>query len=168
MELIIEKQTSLELYVTSKEAYKKWEASPDEVKLIDVRTPEEMIFIGHPKMAWKIPLGAQSYVWDDKEEKFPMNLLTDFVDRVKEIAKTDELLMMMCRSGVRSAMAVNLLAQAGFTNVFNVTDGMEGDKVSDPESVFMGQRMKNGWKNSGCPWTYDLTLDRMLLSKVSK
>ena len=40
---------------------------------------------------------------------------------------------------------------------------MEGDVVKDPDSVFQGQRLKNGWKNSGCPWTYQLTPDRMLL-----
>ena len=163
MELIKEKQTSLELYVTSKEAYKKWTASPEDVKLIDVRTPEEMLFVGHPEMAWKIPLGVQSYIWSKEQEQFPMRLLPDFVDRVKEVAKKDDVLMMMCRSGGRSAIAVNLLAQAGFTNVFNVIDGVEGDKVSDLESVFKGQRMKNGWKNSGCPWTYNLTQDRLFL-----
>jgi hypothetical protein len=25
--------------------------------------------------------------------------------------------------------------------------------------------MRNGWKNSGCPWTYKLTPERMLLPK---
>jgi hypothetical protein len=29
----------------------------------------------------------------------------------------------------------------------------------------LGQRLKNGWKNSGCPWTYKLTPDRMVLPK---
>lgn len=38
----------------------------------------------------------------------------------------------MCRSGGRSAAAVNLLAGAGFTNVYNITDGMEGDKGGRP------------------------------------
>jgi hypothetical protein len=42
---------------------------------------------------------------------------------------------------------------------------MEGDLVADADSVFLGQRLKNGWKNSGCPWTYKLVPDRMLLSK---
>ena len=60
----------------------------------------------------------------------------------------------MCRSGGRSAMAVNTLAKAGFTNVYNIIDGMEGDAVKDPGSVYQGQRLKNGWKNSGIPWTY--------------
>ena len=28
-----------------------------------------------------------------------------------------------------------------------VVDGMEGDKVKEPGSLFYGKRMKNGWKN---------------------
>ncbi len=61
----------------------------------------------------------------------------------------------MCRSGGRSALAVNALAEAGFEHVYNIIDGMEGDKVDEPGSVYLGKRMKNGWKNSGSPWTYD-------------
>jgi rhodanese-related sulfurtransferase len=95
-----------------------------------------------------------------------MKPLPDFVSRVSEVAKPDDTLMVMCRSGGRSAMAVNLLAKAGFTHVYNITDGMEGDAVKDPNSVFVGQRLVNGWKNSGLPWTYKLTPDRMVLPKV--
>ena len=46
-------------------------------------------------------------------------------------------------------MAINQLAAAGFTNAYNILDGMEGSRVADPDSVFDGMRMKNGWKNSG-------------------
>jgi rhodanese-related sulfurtransferase len=88
------------------------------------------------------------------------------LSRVSVLAKEDDTLMVMCRSGGRSAIAVNMLAQAGFTNVHNIIDGMEGDVVEDPASVFVGQRLKNGWKNSGCPWTYKLTPDRMVLPKT--
>jgi rhodanese-related sulfurtransferase len=69
----------------------------------------------------------------------------------------------MCWSGGRSAVAVNRLAKAGFENVYNVTDGMVGDVVMSPESVFLGQRLVDGWKNSGLPWTYDVDPGRMLL-----
>jgi hypothetical protein len=61
----------------------------------------------------------------------------------------------MCRSGGRSAKAVDALAKAGFTKAHNIIDGFEGDKVEDPESVHHGKRMRNGWKNSA-PWTYHL------------
>jgi rhodanese-related sulfurtransferase len=159
------KQTVLGLYVTAREAYEKWKADPEKVKILDVRTPEEFLFVGYPAMAWKIPIAAQVYEWDAEKGKFPMRLLTDFVSRVREVASPEDLLLVMCRSGGRSAIAVNLLAQAGFKNAYNVLDGMEGDLVEDPDSAFQGQRLRNGWKNSGCPWTYKLTPDQMLLPK---
>jgi rhodanese-related sulfurtransferase len=161
------KQTALGLYVTSKEAYEMWRSKPDEVTLIDVRTPEEFLFIGHAEMAWNIPLAEQSYQWDPEKKQLPMNLLPDFTTRVQSIAKPDDILLVTCRSGGRSAMAVNLLAKAGFKNVYNITDGVEGDAVKDPNSVFNGQRMVNGWKNSGLPWTYKIDPERRVLP-VSK
>ncbi len=164
--LIKEKQTVLGLYVTSKEAYEKWKADPEKVMILDVRTPEEFLFVGHPAMAWKIPIAVQLYEWDAEKKAFPIKPLPDFVSRVKEVAKPDDTILIMCRSGGRSAIAVNMLAQAGFRNAYNITDGMEGDTVEEPGSVFQGQRLKNGWKNSGCPWTYNLTPDRMILPKV--
>jgi len=160
------KQTILGLYVTAHEAYERWKAEREKVKILDVRTPEEFLFVGHPAMAWKIPVAVQSYEWDAEREQFPMKPLADFVSRVSEVAKPDDALMVMCRSGGRSAIAVNMLAKAGFKHVHNIIDGMEGDAVEDPNSVFQGQRLINGWKNSGCPWTYKLTPDRMVLPKV--
>jgi rhodanese-related sulfurtransferase len=163
-----EKQTKLGLYVTASEAYEMWQKEPHKIKIIDVRTPEEYLFVGHPAMAWKIPIAKQLYVWDKEKQKFPMTVLPDFVSRVKQVADHEDILMLMCRSGGRSAIAVNLLAEAGFTEVFQIVDGMEGDMVNDPTSLYNGQRMKNGWKNSGCPWTYKLNTDRMLLPDQSQ
>jgi rhodanese-related sulfurtransferase len=160
-----EKQTTLGLYVTAKEAYEKWRAAPEKVKILDVRTPEELLFVGHPTMAFKIPVAVQSYEWDASKGQFPMRPLQDFVSRVQSVAKPEDTILVMCRSGGRSAIAVNMLAQAGFKNAFQIIDGMEGDPVKDADSVFLGQRMKNGWKNAGCPWTYKLTPDRMLLPR---
>jgi rhodanese-related sulfurtransferase len=159
------KRTTLGLYVTANEAYEKWKAGPDKVMILDVRTPEEYLFVGHPTMAWKVPVAVQSYVWDEAKSQFPMRPLGDFIARVQTIAKPEDTICVMCRSGGRSAIAVNLLAKAGFTRVFQIVDGMEGDVIKDADSVFNGQRLKNGWKNSGCPWTYKLTPDRMLRSK---
>jgi rhodanese-related sulfurtransferase len=161
-----EKQTVLGLYVTAKEAYEKWKAEPEKVMILDVRTPEEYLLVGHPTMAWKIPVAVQSYEWDAARGQFPVKPLPDFVSRVQQVAKPDDTIMAMCRAGGRGAIAVNMLAQAGFKHVYNIVDGMEGDTVDDPASVFVGQRLKNGWKNSGCPWTYKLTPDRMVLPKA--
>ena len=161
-----EKQTALGLYVTAKEAYEKWQAQPDKVIIIDVRTPEEYIFVGHPAMAWKIPVAVQSYEWDAEKKQFPFKPLADFAARMSTVAKPDDTIMVMCRSGGRSAIAANMLAKAGFKQVYNVIDGMEGDANADSDSVAQAQPLKDGWKNSGCPWTKKLTPERMVLSKA--
>ena len=158
------KRTRLGLYVTAKDAYEMWRNAPEKVTILDVRTPEEHLFVGHPTMAWKVPVAVQSYVWDEAKGQFPMRPLGDFVSRVQTFAKPEDTICVMCRSGGRSAIAVNMLDKAGFTRVFQIVDGMEGDPVKDPDSVFLGQRLKNGWKNAGCPWTYKLTSDRLLLA----
>ena len=155
------KQTSLGLYVTAREAYEKWKADPDNVMVLDVRTTEEYLFVGHASMAWNVPLVSQTYEWDAGKQYFAMKPNPGFIDQVKELAGPTKTILVTCRSGGRSAMAVNLLAEAGFTNVYNITDGMEGDAVKDPESLYNGQRLKNGWKNSGIPWTYKPNPERM-------
>jgi signal recognition particle GTPase len=95
-----------------------------------------------------------------------MKPLLDFVSRVQTIAKPDETLMVMCRSGGRSAIAANFLAKAGFNQVYNIIDGMEGDANADSDIVAQAQPLKDGWKNSGCPWTKKLTPERLVLPKT--
>lgn len=158
------KQTSLGLYVTAAEAYDKWLAAPDVVKVLDVRTLEEYIYVGHAPMAWNIPLATQTHEWDADKGYFAYQPNLDFLSQVKEVAAPTDTILVMCRSGGRSAMAVNLLAENGFTNVYQITDGMEGDAVKDPESPVKGQRLVNGWKNSGAPWTYEPDLERIKLA----
>ena len=151
------KQTSLGLYVTAQEAYAMWKAEPKRVNIIDVRTPEEYIFVGHPDMARNIPLLFVKYQLRPDKNEPAVEPNPDFVSTVKGLFAPTDTLLVMCRSGGRSAMAVNLLAKAGFLNVYNIIDGMEGDRVDDPGSVYHGKRMRNGWKNCESPWTYDLS-----------
>ena len=58
-------------------------------------------------------------------------------------------------------MAVNLLKKAGYKYAYNMIDGFEGDKIKDYNSYYNGKRVKNGWKNSGAPWTYNLKAELM-------
>jgi rhodanese-related sulfurtransferase len=149
------KQTTLGLYVTAHEAFEMWKAGPDAVSIIDVRTPEEYIFVGHAEMARNIPLGFIEYQWNAEEDEPAFVVNAEFMPHVMGQFRPTDTLLVMCRSGGRSALAVNALAKAGFANAYNVTDGFEGDKVGEEGSMFLGKRMKNGWKNSGSPWTYD-------------
>ena len=158
------KQTTLGLYVTAMQAYDLWKAAPDKVKVIDVRTPEEFAFVGHPEMAWNIPVAFVSYERKGGKFTYAPRMNESFVAQVREIAQPGDVLLVTCRSGGRGAMAVNQLAAAGFTNAYNIVDGIEGDPVDDPESVFNGKRMKNGWKNSA-PWVYDVDPERIIIEE---
>lgn len=155
------KQTTLGLYVTAEEAWEKWNAAPDSVTVLDVRTLEEYIFVGHATMAWNIPVYFQTHEWDAERGRFLMQPNPDFVSQVKQVASPEETILVMCRSGGRGARAVDMLAEAGFKNVYNITDGMEGDSIDDPGSVYQGQRLRNGWKNSGLPWSYKVDSERL-------
>jgi rhodanese-related sulfurtransferase len=160
-----DKQTTLGLYVTAAQAYENWKVAPDQIKVIDVRIPEEYALIGHSEMAWNIPLAFVTYQRKDGKFEYFVKMNPDFVAEVKTIAGPNDTLLLMCRSGARSAMAVNQLAAAGFKNAYNIIDGVEGDKVDDPDSVFCGKRMRNGWKNSGLPWVYGIDPEKMILEE---
>jgi rhodanese-related sulfurtransferase len=164
-ELPEKKRTTLGLYVTAAEAYAKWQAAPDSVMVIDVRTPEEYGFIGHPEMAWNVPFAFVTYERKDGKTTYGPRPNPNFVEEIRTLAGPTDTLLLMCRSGDRSARAVDELAAAGFTTVYTVTDGMEGDKVDDPGSVFHGKRMRNGWKNTGLPWVYSIDPDRVILEE---
>ncbi len=150
------KQTELGLYVTAKEAFAKWHTAPDKIKILDVRTPGEYVFVGHAPMATNIPIKFFKEKIDAGKMKPIMPLNEKFVDSVKKKFKATDTILVMCRSGGRSALAVNTLAKAGFKNVYNIVDGFEGDKLHDPKSYNDGKRIVNGWKNSGAAWTYKL------------
>ena len=158
------KRTTLKLYVTAAEAYEMWRADPNNVKIIDIRTPEEFAFVGHPEMAWNVPLAFVTYKRKAGKTKHAVQWNPDFVDEVRRLAGPDDVLLITCRSGDRGAIAVNQLAVAGFTNAFNIVDGVEGDKVDDPGSVFHGKRMRNGWKNSA-PWVYGYDPEKIILKE---
>ena len=159
-----DKQTTLGLYVTAVQAYEMWKAAPKKVKVIDVRCPEEYAFVGHPEMAWNVPLAFVTYSRKNGKTEYGPKMNQDFVAELKTIAGPTDTLVLMCRSGGRSAMAINKLAAAGFKNAYNIIDGFEGDKVTDRESVFFGKRMKNGWKNSA-PWIYDIDPEKIILKE---
>jgi len=150
------KHTEAGKYVTSWEAYEMWKANPEKIKFIDCRTQEEYVFVGHAPMAYNIPSKVWTGNWNEENKKYSLQDNPDFESQVKKKFGQNDTIMVMCRSGHRSAAAVNRLTKTVFTNVFNIVDGFEGDMINDIESHFNGKRMKNGWKNSGAPWTYDL------------
>ena len=159
-------KTALGLYVTPKEAYAMWQADPEGVHILDVRTFEEYTFVGHLEMAKNVPLVFPKY--DPKAAPMPGRppgcygeLNPDFVPVVQGLYAPTDTILVYCATGGRGAMAVNVLAAAGFVNVYNIVNGLEGDRVDDPGSVYHGKHMRNGWKNSGLPWGYGFHPDLM-------
>lgn len=156
LSLPAKKQTVLKLYVSAADAFDMWKADSENVKILDCRTPGEYMFVGHAPMAYNIPFLFLDTKWNTEKNKPVMPVNENFVSDVKKKFKTTDTIMIMCRSGARSAAATNLLAKAGFTKVYSITDGFEGDKLKAPGSEKDGKRLVNGWKNASIPWTYKL------------
>src|ERR1700730_16560203 len=102
--------------------------------------------------------------WDQAKATFKLENNSNFVSEVRRrlSAKglgSDSAIVLICRSGDRSAAAANLLAEAGLSNVYSVVDGFEGDLAKDGPNA--GQRAVNGWKNAGLPWSYNLDKKKM-------
>ena len=152
------KQTTPALYISAAEAAKVLNTRED-VLLIDVRTPEETMLVGYPTLAdVNIPFALlkPGYLFNSKKGSYEMGPNPQFVDAVQTYLNENQIstILVMCRSGGRSAQAVNVLSKAGIDlPLYSVVDGFEGDKDKS------GQRTVNGWKNAGAPWTTKITKD---------
>lgn len=122
--------------LTPAEAWRVLEEFPG-ATLVDVRTEEEHTLIGRVPGAVEIPWRLYDG-W---------GLNPAFLRDIKERFLPNDVILLLCRSGVRSREAAELLASAGFYNAFNVLEGFEGDKNAD------GQRVIGGWKVRGLPWS---------------
>ena len=152
------KQTKLGKYLTATEAADVVKTERAKVLFLDVRTRAEIQFVGYTaEIDGVVPYVEMSQFgeWDDANNRYKLEANAVFSQTVekqmarKGLAKTDKVIL-ICRSGDRSSRATDLLVDAGFTNVFSVTDGFEGDLSPD------GRRTVNGWRNSNLPWTYKL------------
>jgi rhodanese-related sulfurtransferase len=161
------KRTKLGLYLSSPEAAKFMDQNASKALFLDVRTTAEVAFLGMPAQAdANVPYMKEPDfpAWDNAKKTLKLELNPDFLPEVrrrlaaKGLKPTDSIVL-ICRSGDRSAAASNLLAEAGFKNVYSVVDGYEGDLA--PEGPKVGQRVVNGWKNAGLPWSYKLDKAKM-------
>jgi rhodanese-related sulfurtransferase len=126
--------------VTPQEAFQLLQADPA-AKLVDVRTNAERHWVGQVAL----PPGKHTAIeWSS----WPSGVANpQFVEQLCEIAGRNDVLLFLCRSGVRSRSAAKLATDHGFTNAFDILEGFEGDKDSE------GHR-KNvaGWCKAGLPW----------------
>ena len=161
------KRTKLGQYLSSPEAAKFMDQNASKALFLDVRTTAEVAFLGMPVQAdANVPYMKEPEfpVWDGVKGTFKLEPNPDFIPEVRRrlTAKglgPNDAVVLICRSGDRSASAANLLAEAGFKNVYSVVDGYEGDLAAEGPKA--GQRAINGWKNAGLPWSYKLDKAKM-------
>lgn len=161
-----QKQTIAKKYLTAKEAAEMKQSLGNKSLFIDVRTPAEIEYVGIGDLTdANVPYMMDDYgVWDDKKSRFMMAPNSGFLTKVSDLISKSGLdkestIIVSCRSGDRSSPASNLLTQAGYTNVYSVIDGFEGDMAK--EGPNKGRRAVNGWKNAGLPWSYNLVKSKM-------
>ncbi|NCO16196.1 MAG: hypothetical protein GW902_03080 [Alphaproteobacteria bacterium] len=153
------KATPLGLYLAPADAHAALTADPS-ILFIEVRDPVEVSFVGHPDgIDANVPLEVVSHRFDPKSGGYVAEMNPDFLAQVDAVAARegvgrDATVFVTCRSGARSAAAARLLIAAGYTDVWNLVDGFEGDK--DRAS---GARSVNGWRNAGLPWSYKIAAE---------
>ncbi len=114
--------------------------STGQASLVDVRSAEERKFVGHVPDSLHVPWATGTSLTRNPR----------FVRELEAKTGKDARVLLLCRSGKRSALAAEAAAKAGFTQVFNVLEGFEGE--IDPQHHRGGQ---NGWRFHGLPWVQD-------------
>lgn len=143
--------------LTPSQAY-KMATENKHVFIVDVRTRPEYVLVGHPTIAYHVPVKF----WTGKHASkgYGMVLNDNFSkDLNQRFNPETDTLIFMCRSGSRSCDATNLAALKAdwpIDKIYNMMGGFEGDKVKTEDSAFYGKRVLGGWKNEGMPWTYKL------------
>lgn len=113
--------------------------------LLDVRTTMEYQYVGHP-------VGAVHVPWKEAPD---WQTDPQFVAKVKQALTgcndeepvEDLPVLTICRSGKRSLAAAEALAQQGFSEVYNIAEGFEGDLDENNH-----RNTKNGWRFHDLPW----------------
>lgn len=114
--------------------------SAGEAVLVDVRTTEERKFVGHIPESLHVAWATGTAL--TRNPRF-----------VRELeAKTGKQvpILLLCRSGKRSVLAAEAAAAAGFTQVFNILEGFEGEIDTHNH-----RGTSDGWRHHGLPWVQD-------------
>ncbi len=126
--------------VTPQEAYALLQADP-QVRLIDVRTNAERDWVGKVS----VPDSQHGAVqWSNWPGGVPN---AHFISELGAIAGKDDVLLFLCRSGVRSRHAAKLATEHGYAHCYDILEGFEGDKDAQGHRKSVG-----GWCKAGLPW----------------
>ena len=126
--------------VTPTEAYQLVAANP-KVKIVDVRTQAERDWVGRVQIPPEQHLAVQ---WSLYPGGAPN---PEFMQQLSAQVQPDDVLLFLCRSGVRSRHAAKAATEQGYANSFDILEGFEGDK--DPQGH---RKTVGGWCKAGLPW----------------
>jgi rhodanese-related sulfurtransferase len=128
--------------VTPSDAYAAVTGEGDAI-LLDCRTTAEWAYVGVPDLS-----GHGREVAFVELQSFPANEPNPrFTDQARAAGvRPGRPVYVICRSGVRSVAAAQVLTAAGLGPAYNVLDGFEGPHDRS------GHRTLGGWKNDGLPW----------------
>jgi len=149
------KITPLGLYLSSQDAHFHLSANPD-LLFIDVRDPVEISQTGLPASVDAIvPVRIHSSEFDQSIREYVLKDNPHFIEQMQAALTShgknmDDPIIITCGSGWRSAVAVEKLHAAGYTNVWHIVDGYEGEAKA-------GRNMENAWRLANLPWNDDIT-----------
>ncbi|WP_137699317.1 rhodanese-like domain-containing protein [Marimonas lutisalis] len=155
------KKTIAGYYLTATEAGVMLQS--EDVLFVDVRTRAEVNFLGMPTRAnVNIPFMTmpETPKYNASKGGYNLEVNEEFADMFLDYVtrhghRADTPIILICRSGSRSAKAANILTDMGFAKVYSVVDGFEGDKAA--QGPQKGQRTVNGWRNAGLDWRYSIS-----------
>jgi rhodanese-related sulfurtransferase len=127
--------------VTPQQAWALLQADP-RVKLVDVRTNAERDWVGRVAVPPAQHLAVEWNTWPGGATN------PGFVAELQSQAGKDDVLLFLCRSGVRSRSAAAAATQAGYAQCYDILDGFEGNKDAEGHRKTLA-----GWCKEGLPWT---------------
>lgn len=127
--------------VTPQEAYTLLQQQDADIKLIDVRTNAERDWVGQVAIDQARHGACQ---WSTYPGSVPNPA---FLQELQTQAKPEQVLLFLCRSGVRSRHAAKLATENGYQHCFDILQGFEGDKDGNGHRKTTG-----GWCHAGLPW----------------
>lgn len=115
-----------------------------EAVLVDVRSGEERKFVGHVPDSVHVPWATGTAL--TRNPRFVRELEA----KLARNGGKEAVALLLCRSGKRSVLAAEAAAKAGFSHVFNVLEGFEGEIDADQH-----RGGGDGWRFRGLPWAQD-------------
>ena len=114
--------------------------STGEALLVDVRSAEERKFVGYVPDSLHVAWATGT----------SLNRNPRFARELEAKTGKEAVVLLLCRSGNRSALAAEAATKAGFTHAFNVLEGFEGQLDGQQR-----RGTQDGWRFLGLPWVQD-------------